>query len=85
MNDSSDIVVDPHFLERTLVEVKGEELLKSVLMPGPILHMRQSPTPNYDGVPRIGEHTDELLAALIGASAESIAELRAECVIGGNA
>jgi crotonobetainyl-CoA:carnitine CoA-transferase CaiB-like acyl-CoA transferase len=84
VNDSSDIVVDPHFLERTLVEVKGEELLKSVLMPGPILHMRESARPNYDGVPRIGQHTDALLGELIGESAESIAELRAAGVIGGN-
>lgn len=85
VNDSSDIVVDPHFLERTLVEVKGEELLQSVLMPGPILHMRGAAQPNYEGVPRIGQHTDQLLAEMLGESADSLTALRAAGVIGGKA
>src|SRR5690606_31085620 len=62
VNDASDIVVDPHFLERTLVQITGNEKLKSVLMPGPVLHMSSYAGPEYHGVPEIGEHTHTVLA-----------------------
>ena len=51
VNDASDIVEDPHFLERTLVELTGVEALGRVLMPGPVLHSRATRGPVYDGVP----------------------------------
>src|SRR5262249_28641114 len=40
VNDARDIVEDPHFRERTLVELTGNAVLGSVLMPGPIAHLR---------------------------------------------
>jgi len=61
VNDSRDIVEDPHFLERTLVPLVGNDVLGSVLMPGPVLHMRGYDGPTYDGVPSIGQHTEEVL------------------------
>ncbi len=66
VNDASDIVEDPHFLERTLVEITGNEALGRVLTPGPIAHVEGYPGPGYDGVPAIGEHTDAVLAELLG-------------------
>jgi crotonobetainyl-CoA:carnitine CoA-transferase CaiB-like acyl-CoA transferase len=57
VNDASDIVDDPHFRERTLVELTGNDVLGSVLMPGPILHLKDYDGPRYDGVPSIGQHT----------------------------
>ncbi len=66
VNDSSDIVADPHFRERTLVEITGSQALGRVFTPGPVLHLGSYPGPTYDGVPAIGEHTDEVLAELLG-------------------
>ncbi len=62
VNDASDIVADPHFLERTLVPITGNETLRSVLMPGPVLHMAHYPGPEYHGVPAVGEHTHSVLS-----------------------
>ena len=42
VNDASDIVEDPHFKERTLVELTGVEALGRVLMPGPVLKFERS-------------------------------------------
>jgi crotonobetainyl-CoA:carnitine CoA-transferase CaiB-like acyl-CoA transferase len=66
VNDASDIVADPHFRERTLVELTGNDVLGRVLMPGPVLHLRDYPGPTYDGVPTIGEHSRSVLSDWIG-------------------
>lgn len=66
VNDASDIVEDPHFLERTLVEITGSDVLGRVLTPGPVLHLKDYGGPTYDGVPSIGEHTQEVLDELLG-------------------
>ncbi len=71
VNDASDIVVDPHFRERTLVPLLGSAALGDVLMPGPVLHMRGWDGPGYHGVPDIGEHTDEVFAELLGEGSRS--------------
>ncbi len=71
VNDSSDIVADPHFRERTLVEITGSQALGRVLTPGPVLHLASYAGPAYDGVPAIGEHTDEVLAELLGGPTSS--------------
>ena len=65
VNDASDIVEDPHFKERTLVEITGSEALGRVLTPGPVLHVKGYAGPGYHGVPAIGEHTDEVLKELL--------------------
>ncbi|MEU0486479.1 CoA transferase, partial [Streptosporangium sp. NPDC006013] len=65
VNDASDIVADPHFGERTLVELTGSEALGRVLTPGPVLHVRSYDGPRYDGVPAIGQHTREVLDELL--------------------
>ena len=81
VNDASDIVVDPHFLERTLVQITGNEKLKSVLMPGPVLHMSSYAGPEYHGVPEIGEHTHTVLAKEFEFSEAELAELADQGVI----
>jgi crotonobetainyl-CoA:carnitine CoA-transferase CaiB-like acyl-CoA transferase len=75
VNDASDIVEDPHFKERTLVELTGSEALGRVLMPGPVLHFEGSQRPVYDGVPSIGEHTDEVLTELLSLTTAEIAAM----------
>ncbi len=75
VNDASDIVEDPHFRERTLVELTGNDVLGRVLMPGPVLHMRDYAGPTYDGVPAIGQHSRSVLADWIGLDQAAFDEL----------
>jgi len=63
VNDSSDVVADPHFSERTLMDL-ANTVLGPALVPGPILHMDECERPTYDGVPAVGEHTREVLTEL---------------------
>lgn len=71
VNDAADIVADPHFRERTLVELTGSDALGRVLTPGPVLHLADYAGPGYDGVPSIGQHTDEVLAELLSDQKEA--------------
>jgi crotonobetainyl-CoA:carnitine CoA-transferase CaiB-like acyl-CoA transferase len=75
VNDASDIVEDPHFKQRTLVELTGSEALGRILMPGPVLHLEGETPPVYDGVPSIGEHTNEVLTDLLGLTSAEIGVL----------
>ncbi|GAA3744743.1 crotonobetainyl-CoA:carnitine CoA-transferase CaiB-like acyl-CoA transferase [Spinactinospora alkalitolerans] len=84
VNDAGDIVADPHFLERTLVNITGSDVLgPSVLTPGPVLHMAGYSGPVYDGVPAVGEHTRQVLADALELSDGELAELAGRGVIGG--
>jgi len=82
VNDSRDIVSDPHFLERTLVHLTGNEVLGSAMMPGPVLHMASAPAPVYDGVPAIGEHTEAILKDALALTTADLEELKRRKVIG---
>ncbi|MEV4999702.1 CaiB/BaiF CoA transferase family protein [Nocardioides sp. LML1-1-1.1] len=82
VNDSSDIVADPHFTERTLTALTGSKLGGDALVPGPILHVREYDGPSYDGVPAVGEHTTEVLTAA-GLSADELGALAADGVVSG--
>jgi crotonobetainyl-CoA:carnitine CoA-transferase CaiB-like acyl-CoA transferase len=81
VNDSSDIVVDPHFLARTLTALSGSRLGEGALMPGPVLHVDRYSGPAYHGVPQIGEHTTEVLSALDSVNPERLALLLERGVI----
>ena len=81
VNDGRDIVTDPHFRERTLVEITGNHVLSGVLMPGPILHLPGYPGPGYDGVPEIGEHSRDVLADWIGVSADDFDRLQGDGIV----
>lgn len=82
VNDAKDIVADPHFRERTLVELRGNDMLGSVLMPGPVLHLSGYPGPRYDGVPGIGEHTRAALTESLAMSSAELEDLERRHVIG---
>ena len=82
VNDASDIVEDPHFRERTLVELTGSDVLGSVLMPGPVLHLASYPGPDYDGVPAIGEHTRPTLTRSLAMTSAEFDALVQRGVIG---
>ena len=82
VNDSSDITEDPHFLERTLMNLSGT-VLGSAMVPGPILHASNSAKPTYDGVPQIGEHTATVLRDSLGKNSAELDQLVADGVIAG--
>jgi crotonobetainyl-CoA:carnitine CoA-transferase CaiB-like acyl-CoA transferase len=77
VNDASDIIADPHFIERTLVKVTGMTALGPAVMPGPVLHLGSYDGPAYDGFPSIGEHTVSVLREVLDLSDGQIAELTA--------
>jgi crotonobetainyl-CoA:carnitine CoA-transferase CaiB-like acyl-CoA transferase len=77
VNDASDIVEDDHFRERTLVELTGVEAFGKILTPGPVLHVKDYAGPVYDGVPSIGQHTDEVLTEMLGLDDSAVAALAA--------
>ncbi|TYL46382.1 CoA transferase [Nocardioides sp. BGMRC 2183] len=79
VNDSSDIVADPHFRERTLTTLKNSAL-GDALVPGPVLHVSGYDGPTYDGVPSVGEHTRDVLADA-GVAAAEIDRLAASGVV----
>jgi len=83
VNDARDISEDPHFLERTLVEITGSEKLGKVMMPGPILHVSSYSGPNYIGVPQVGEHTGEVLGSMLGLDATKLADLAERGIVTG--
>lgn len=80
VNDASDIVADPHFLQRTLVNLTRSALGSNALVPGPVLHMRGYDGPSYVGVPTVGEHTSEVLTS-VGLDSDELARLVAGGVI----
>jgi len=80
VNDSSDIVQDPHFLERTLTKLSGT-VLGDAMVPGPILHASNSARPLYDGVPSVGEHTAEILKERLGKTVDQVQQLATDGVI----
>jgi crotonobetainyl-CoA:carnitine CoA-transferase CaiB-like acyl-CoA transferase len=82
VNDARDIVGDPHFAERTLVELTGSTLLGPAVMPGPVLHMASAPAPVYDGVPSVGEHTTSVLSEVLDLTSDELAELGGRGIIG---
>lgn len=81
VNDASDIVTDPHFLERTLVGITGRGGIESVLMPGPVLHLSGYEGPSYRGVPAVGEHTRDVLTRELGLQAGEFAMLVSQGVV----
>ena len=81
VSDSSDVVADPHFRERTLVDLAGT-VLGPALVPGPILHMTGYAGPTYHGVPSIGEHTADVLGARLGLSDAELSDLHQLGVVG---
>lgn len=82
VNDAHDIVGDPHFMARTLVNLTGSAVLGPAVMPGPVLHMASYTGPSYDGVPSIGEHTAPVLKEWLGVGPAELGELTGRGVVG---
>jgi crotonobetainyl-CoA:carnitine CoA-transferase CaiB-like acyl-CoA transferase len=83
VNDARDITADPHFTERTLVDVIGSDVLGPAVMPGPVLHLASYPGPTYAGVPAIGEHTRPVLGDALGLTPAELDDLAGRGVTSG--
>jgi crotonobetainyl-CoA:carnitine CoA-transferase CaiB-like acyl-CoA transferase len=83
VNNSRDIVQDPHFMLRTLLPITGSEVLGHALVPGPVLHLDGYPGPGYHSVPGIGEHTAAVLTDLLEIGPAELADLAGQGVISG--
>ena len=83
VNDAKDVSQDPHFMERTLVDL-ANTVFGPAMMPGPILHMKDYAGPTYDGVPGIGEHTREVLMGDLGLSDDAVRALAESGAVSAN-
>ncbi|GAA1717720.1 CoA transferase [Fodinicola feengrottensis] len=84
VHDASAIADDPHYRARDMlvtrqVEVDGSP--QPVRFPGIVPKVPGAPGEVRWLGPELGEHTDEVLAGLLGVSAERLASLRTEGVI----
>jgi crotonobetainyl-CoA:carnitine CoA-transferase CaiB-like acyl-CoA transferase len=79
--DAEMMLADPFFRERgSVIEVDDPEL-GTMSMPGVIPKLREDPGSVRWAGPRLGEHTDEVLAELLGYDDGEIDELRREGVV----
>jgi crotonobetainyl-CoA:carnitine CoA-transferase CaiB-like acyl-CoA transferase len=63
VNTAADIFADPHAAARAmLVEVEQPGENRPIVLPGPAIKLTATPAAIYRRPPRLGEHTDEVLA-----------------------
>ena len=63
VNTAADIFADPHVSARAmLVEVEQPGENRPIVLPGPAIKLTATPAAIYRRPPRLGEHTDEVLA-----------------------
>jgi crotonobetainyl-CoA:carnitine CoA-transferase CaiB-like acyl-CoA transferase len=77
----ADMAVDPHFNARNLfeqVDIDGESLKVPAILP----KLADTPGSTRWAGPNFGEHTEQVLGQLLQLSAERIAQLRDEGIIG---
>jgi crotonobetainyl-CoA:carnitine CoA-transferase CaiB-like acyl-CoA transferase len=75
------VAVDPHLWEREMLVKMPDAVAGEMYLPGATIKM--SKTPGRVGhVPTPGEHTDDVLSAILGYDAAKLAALRQEKVIG---
>jgi crotonobetainyl-CoA:carnitine CoA-transferase CaiB-like acyl-CoA transferase len=82
INTIEQVFADPQVVHRNMtVEVPSPHTGTVKLMRNPIRYS-DTPLDTYTAPPQIGEHTDEVLTAMLGLDAQRLAALRAEKVIG---
>ena len=77
----ADIFADPHYRAREMIIDVPSEEHGTLPQPGVVPKLSLTPGRVTHAGPRLGRHTDEILSALLGLSAEEITALRAEGVI----
>jgi succinyl-CoA:(S)-malate CoA-transferase subunit B len=82
LNNIADIFGDRQVhARRNLVAIDEPDLNEVVIVPAPVPRLSETPGTIRSLGPRLGEHTDEVLAEVLGLSAARLAELRARKVI----
>jgi crotonobetainyl-CoA:carnitine CoA-transferase CaiB-like acyl-CoA transferase len=80
--NAADCAADAQYRHRKMVrEVPDPHFGRDILQAGIVPHVPESPGQIRWPGPDVGEHTDEILAGLLGMSALEISELRAELVL----
>jgi formyl-CoA transferase len=81
-NDGADLYADPHVqLRDMLIEVPRPDADTGMLVVGNPIKMSRVAEGPVSSFPRLGEHTDEVLAATLGLRASDLAALRSSGVI----
>ena len=76
LNEVSDVVEHPQALDRGYVFEFEDEELGETLLHGHPLHFSETERNVHSGPPRLGEHTDEVLAEKLDLSENELDELR---------
>ncbi|WP_255197432.1 CaiB/BaiF CoA transferase family protein [Halorarius litoreus] len=82
LSQVSDVVAHPHARERGDVFDYTDDTVGEVTMAGYPLHFSKSQTSVRSGPPALGEHTDEVLADLLGLDADTIAGFHDDGIVG---
>jgi len=82
MNDLHQVFNDPQVLERGMLEYVEHPTLGKLKMIGVPFKFLNSENKKMTPPPRLGEHTDEVLLAVLGYDQGKIAELRREKAVG---
>jgi crotonobetainyl-CoA:carnitine CoA-transferase CaiB-like acyl-CoA transferase len=82
LNNIADIFGDRQFhARRNLVAIDDPETGESIIVPSPVPALSETPGSIRSLGPKLGEHTDEVLAEVLGMTAAQIADLRGKRVI----
>jgi crotonobetainyl-CoA:carnitine CoA-transferase CaiB-like acyl-CoA transferase len=81
VQNAQEIFDCPHVDARKLLVDVPDPVLGSVKLVGPAFKMSGNPEPVANPAPRLGQHNAEILADLLGYSAEQVASLQEEEVI----
>jgi len=82
VNSVEDIMVDRQLIARNMFVTVEDELAGQITIPGNPIKMETVPeSPTRPHAPAIGEHTDSILAHVLGLDAAAIAALRAQGVV----
>ena len=81
VQNAHEIVDDPHVAARHMLIDVPDPILGSVRLVGPPFKMSGSPEPLVGAAPRLGEHTAEILADMLGYTDQHVADLQAEGVL----
>ena len=78
---AADMFLDPHFAARGDLMTIADPVAGPMRQQGPYPRFVGQPIEVPAGAPRLGEHTDEVLATLIGVEAAELTELRAQGIV----
>jgi CoA:oxalate CoA-transferase len=79
-----ELETDPHILAREmLVEINDPELgkISGIVAPAPKLSESPAAIDIEKGIPKLGQHTEEVLSGMLGYSKEKIAKLKEEGIV----